>query len=339
MDHLDRLLGGDMERLIRMASSGTVLDLGCGDGDLSFFLESVGCKVHAVDYRVTNHNHMMGVRALAKALNSRVEIHDIDIDSYFQLPAPKYGLTLFLGILYHLKNPFYALEYLALHSRYCILSTRIASSIPPHLPDARDFAGAYLLDTQELNRDCTNFWIFTETGLRRLLKRTGWRVITFITGGPTVSDPWSLDRDQRIFCLAESTLGPITGAEVELLDGWYEPESPGWRWTKRTFSIAMRTPAEDCTLLLLMNVWVHEEMLSEGPVTLSASAGGVALHPEVFTEAGDHVFFRSIRGEIPRATAVRLEFSLDRALGPNADDDRELGLVVASICIDTQLVK
>ncbi|MSV29390.1 MAG: hypothetical protein EXQ52_11720 [Bryobacterales bacterium] len=87
-----------------------------------------------------------------------------------------------------------------------------------------------------------------------------------------------------------------------------------------------------------MNVWVHEEMLSEGPVTLSASAGGVALHPEVFTEAGDHVYFRSLRGEIPRATVVRLEFSLDRMLGPNADDDRELGLVVASIRLDPRLV-
>ncbi len=333
MGPIDRMFGGDLERLIRMASSGTVLDLGCGDGDLSFFLESVGCKVHAVDYRVTNHNYMRGVQALRKALNSRIEIHDIDIDAYFQLPAPRYGLTLFLGILYHLKNPFYALEYLAQHSRYCILSTRIANTIPPLLPDAREFPGAYLLDTAELNRDYTNYWIFTETGLRRLLKRTCWSVIAGFTVGASLSDPWSLDRDQRFFCLAESTHGPIAGCEVELLDGWYEPESPGWRWTKRRFSIAMNTPVERCPLLLTMNLWLHEEILKDGPVTLSASAGGVTLDPEIFSEAGDHVYFRLLRSEMPGA-AVRVEFSLDRALAPTAADDRELGLVVASLHVD-----
>jgi SAM-dependent methyltransferase len=334
MDHIDRLLGGDLERLLRMASAGIVLDLGCGDGDMSFFLESAGCKVHAVDHRLTNHNHMMGVRALSKALRSHVEIHDIDIDSYFRLPAPRYELALCLGILYHLKNPYYALECLARHSRYAILSTRIAGTIPPWLPDARSFTGAYLLDTRELNSDPSNFWIFTEAGLRRLLKRAGWRVIAHTAAGPAESDPWSLDRDQRMFCLVESTYSPFSGCEAETLDGWYEPEGEGWRWTKRTFSIGLRTPAEACPVALSMNVWVPEEALREGPLTLSAKVGGVSLAPEVFREAGNLVYFRRLESELPRGAAVKVEFSLDRAVGPSEPDGRELGLVVASVYVE-----
>ena len=87
-----------------------VLDFGCADGDLAFFLESLGLKVLTFDHVRTNHNGMMGVRALKQALNSNVEIHELDLDNNFEIPEGRFGLALVLGILYHLKNPFYVLE-------------------------------------------------------------------------------------------------------------------------------------------------------------------------------------------------------------------------------------
>ena len=67
---------------------------------------------------------------------------------------------------------------------------------------------AYLLGETELNADATNFWIFSEAGLRRIVERANWRVVAFRTIGDTEgSDPVSLDHDERAFCLLESVYG------------------------------------------------------------------------------------------------------------------------------------
>ena len=85
---------------------------------------------------------------------------------------------------------------------------------------------AYLLDADELNADNSNFWIFTETALRRLLQRAHWRVLAWHNAGNLkASDPNTLENDERAFCLIESTWGEIG---VTLVDGWHQPEdAPG----------------------------------------------------------------------------------------------------------------
>lgn len=47
---------------------------------------------------------------------------------------------------------------------------------------------AYLVEEDELNNDETNFCIFSEKALQRVLKRTGWDVIHYITFGLDVRD-------------------------------------------------------------------------------------------------------------------------------------------------------
>src|SRR6185437_3180823 len=56
----------------------------------------------------------------------------------------KYDLIFFLGILYHLKNPFYALESLAKVTRHMLISTRVAK-LSPAGRSMRDLPVAYLL--------------------------------------------------------------------------------------------------------------------------------------------------------------------------------------------------
>ncbi|GAA3366723.1 hypothetical protein GCM10020366_71330 [Saccharopolyspora gregorii] len=92
-----------------------------------------------------------------------MRVHEIDLDSQFALPAQHYGAVFFLGLLYHLKNPFYVLEALAQRAELCFLSTRVARQAHGRHA-AAGAAGGVLLDPAEANDDATNFWIFSEIG-------------------------------------------------------------------------------------------------------------------------------------------------------------------------------
>ena len=75
-----------------------ILDIGGGDGDCAFFLESLGHQVHLIDHAPTNYNELEGARALKNELGSSVEIIDLDVEQGLRLPAPRYSLALFLGL-------------------------------------------------------------------------------------------------------------------------------------------------------------------------------------------------------------------------------------------------
>ena len=129
----------------------------------------------------------------------------VDADGFEDWYREHYRAVFLLGILYHLKNPFYVLEALARHTELCFVSTRIAQLTPDHNTRLKHVPVAYLLDPLETNNDATNYWIFSEVGLRRLFDRTGWEVLEFTTVGTTTgSDPVAPDRDERAFALLRS---------------------------------------------------------------------------------------------------------------------------------------
>ncbi|HLH39265.1 MAG TPA: class I SAM-dependent methyltransferase [Bryobacteraceae bacterium] len=298
-----------------------VLDLGCGDGDLSFYFESLGYAVTSVDHPGPNHNGMRGVRLLRRALDSRIDLREADIDAHFPKFERRFGVCLLLGVLYHLKNPFYVLENAAAAADYCIMSTRIARNFPKIGRVPEGAACAYLLDAGELNRDNSNFWIFSEAGLKRVIERSGWGVLKEFSLGDTVhSDATSLERDERRFCLLRSRYG-LGG--VDLVSGWHEPEPGGWRWTERVFAI--RPSGES----IAMEIYVPPEVLERtGPLTMAIATESAALAPAIFEREGMHTVTRSF----PRGAAI-LNFSLDKSLPPDASDGRERGLIVASIAM------
>jgi len=203
--HLDRLLSGSNRELLARLQSKAVADIGCADGDLGFFLESQGFEIDFVDWPATNWNGMRGVRRLAELLGSSAQVHAVDLDDYFKLPRQGYDLVLFLGILYHLKNPFYVLERLAKSSRHCLVSTRVFRRAPTGEDLSRLNLGYLLAADESENGDATNYWIFTVPGLRRLCERSGWEVLDFMTVGDLkASDPHSTAHDERAFALLRS---------------------------------------------------------------------------------------------------------------------------------------
>jgi tRNA (mo5U34)-methyltransferase len=203
--HIEGLLGREHSELFESMRGQPLADIGAADGDLAYFFEREGFELDVLDWPATNWNGLRGARRLHTLLDSAIGIHEVDLDSQFALPRERYGLVFLLGILYHLKNPFFVLEALAKRSRYCILSTRIARATVDGRVPLEQAPVAYLLDPTECNNDATNYWIFSMSGLLRLADRCGWNVVAQRRVGDTqASDPSSQQHDERAFLLLES---------------------------------------------------------------------------------------------------------------------------------------
>lgn len=201
--HLNAMLTGENRKLEQLAGGLPVADIGAADGDLAFVLEDLaGWQVDIVDTAATNMNGLRGARALRDHLGSRVQVHDVDLDRQFELPRERYGLVFFLGILYHLQNPYYALRELAARTTHCLLSTKVARFAGPSETAIAELPVAYLVAPRETNNDPTNYWILSPAGLVRLVERAGWEILDRANVGATDdSDPSTPERDERMFLL------------------------------------------------------------------------------------------------------------------------------------------
>lgn len=329
---LDRLLQGQFRSLLDQAKGSRVLDIGCADGDLSFFLESLGFHVIAIDHPDTNHNGMRGVRKLKEALGSNIEILTCDVDSRFELPQGPYDLVVVLGILYHLKNPYYLLELLARQARFCLLSTRVTRFTPEGL-NICDTPAAYLVGPDELNQDWTNYWIFSEAGLKRLIFRTGWEIGSYLTTGDTIqSNPHTVDHDERAFCLICNRRRTDPGLTAHLIKGWHELEEGRWRWTERIFSVELPT-GDIRTKPMLELEFVFPDVLKERAqsIQLVAVIGGTRLPVASYSEPGEQVYRAPVPIQILSRPATLVQFELNQALPPDLQDRRERGIVALSV--------
>lgn len=306
--------------LAELTASEPVLDVGCGDGDFAFFLEQLGCEVDAVDWPATNYNGMRGVVALRQALDSRVAINAMNLDRIPHLPREYYGLIVCLGLLYHLKNPYQLLETLAQSCRYCLLNTRVAAVFPGVRETVRSVPAAYLVGEVELNNDWTNYWIFSEAGLRRLVERCGFEILAMESNqGSTVDSTPAGKVDERIFLLLRSRVYNADFDGAELLSGWHKTENGGWRWTAKTFSVVARKQAAQVRITF----YLPESQIAAGPVRVQCFAEGVDLGSESYGEAGEYCLQRNITGG-------QLQFQVSHQF-VDAADGRELGIYVRSV--------
>lgn len=192
--HLDGLL---QSVDYMFTGSKRICDIGAADGHLAFSFERAGHIVDIYDYGPTNYNGLRGARLLKEKMGSAVKIYEKDLDSNFQLDG-NYDFAIFLGIFYHLKNPYYALEQLGKHCKNLVISTRVCRHFHRGGPDISGISAAYLLNPDESNNDHTNYWIFTMASLERIFTRTGWKIVAGRTVGDTISsNPQDEDRDER----------------------------------------------------------------------------------------------------------------------------------------------
>jgi tRNA (mo5U34)-methyltransferase len=143
-----------------------VLDVGCRDGFFAFEAEGRGGVVVGIDYA---DPEMTGFPIASEILGSNVEYHT---ENVYELAPETYGqfdVILFLGVLYHLRNPLLALDRLrslAAVGALIVVETEVSTD-----PDLVDLATPTFefLPRDQLAGDATNMWAPNVAGLVAVL--------------------------------------------------------------------------------------------------------------------------------------------------------------------------
>ena len=287
------------------------LDIGCGDGDFALLFSRWGTDVDAIDYAPNNFNSMRGVEQLRSSLRLPLNIYNIDLDGRFELPRQDYGFTLFLGTLYHLKNPYYIMERLAFHTHWCVVSTRIAQ-VTPRKTRVETEPLAYLADGREIENDSTNYWIFSTSGLLRLFQRTRWAIVeTKRVGCEVDSNPVDPSADERLYVLLKSRVR-YPELQVRPFCGWHAQEQDSWRWTAKQFSLEVVLPLETPLSSFVLSARIPEQVLaSVRPLALSCQIRGELVGAMNCATPGPIEFHGSLPPFALHEPRLRIDFNVD----------------------------
>lgn len=157
----------------------SVLDIGAWDGFFSFEAERRGAaRVVATDHYCWSGEGWgtrEGFDYVHARSNSSVEAIDGDVADLPRLGIGQFDIVLFLGVFYHLPDPYLGLKAAAQMSRdHLVVET--ATALPREsLPAMRLFAPG------ELDGDTTNFWAPNLPALELMLRTFGFGRIEFIS--------------------------------------------------------------------------------------------------------------------------------------------------------------
>jgi hypothetical protein len=119
----------------------------------------------------------------------------------------------------------------------------------------------------------------------------------------------------------------------QLTSGFYGVENNAWRWTASKFSVTLAPPAGAAKngARLEMKITFPQGSIDKlGPITLSATVGGIALEPEKYTKLGPYDYSRDVPASVLSGDKVTIDFATDKAMPP-AVDRRELALIVGKV--------
>lgn len=153
----------------------SVLDVGAWDGFFSFEAEKRGAaRVLATDFfswKGLGWGTKKGFEFARGVLGSRVEDLEIDVPDISPETVGRFDVVLFLGVLYHLKEPFSALERMAAVTEKLLIVETVVDLL--HL--GRPAMAFY--PRKELNADPTNWWAPNLAALGGMLRACGFREV------------------------------------------------------------------------------------------------------------------------------------------------------------------
>lgn len=159
--------------LPKNAQSLRVLDIGSRDGYFAFEMERRGAQVVAIDYAPAEST---GFPVAASILQSKVPYI---VDNVYDLTPETYGLfdiVLFLGVIYHLRNPLLALDKIRkLMKPGGLLFVESALSTDEAIKNL-DIPVWRFYPRNTLNNDETNKWAPNLPGLQMVVEEAGFRV-------------------------------------------------------------------------------------------------------------------------------------------------------------------
>jgi tRNA (mo5U34)-methyltransferase len=159
----------------------SVLDIGCNAGFYSFQLHARGARVLGVDH---DPRYLEQARLAAQVKGAEVDFAELDVYDLDRLNRT-YDYVLFMGVLYHLRHPLYALERVARRvGRRLVLQSMVRGSpellVPPAdfpldatapFEDPR-FPALYFIE-RSYGGDATNWFVPNESGLAALIRSCG----------------------------------------------------------------------------------------------------------------------------------------------------------------------
>lgn len=175
------------ERLARLRlpadlSGRSVLDIGAWDGFFSFEAERRGAaRVVACDHYAWHGQGWgtgqgkAGFQLAREALQSRVEDVDADVMDLAPERIGTFDVVLFLGVLYHVRNPLLTLERVAAVTRDLLIVETVVDMVGVGRP-----AAAFYPD-RELNADPTNWWGPNHEAVAGMLRCVGFAQVDVIT--------------------------------------------------------------------------------------------------------------------------------------------------------------
>ena len=154
----------------------TVLDVGAWDGFFSFEAERRGAdRVLAVDgpawtepaWGPDGYGTKAPFELARRALGSRVEDRDIELEDIAPETVGRFDVVLFLGVLYHLKHPWPILERVASVCEELLIVETHADLLDVGRPAMALYPGA------EVAGDASNWWGPNVAALTAMLREAG----------------------------------------------------------------------------------------------------------------------------------------------------------------------
>lgn len=165
----------------------SVLDIGAWDGFFSYEAERRGAKrVLATDHFCWSGpgwGNRDGFDYMHQVRDSKVESLDVDVLALSPETLGTFDVVLFLGVLYHVKDPYSCLEAAArMCSDHLVIET-VTALLPEPLPAMR------LYRQGELGDDPTNFWAPNHAALEVMLQNFGFSQIEFVASPVSPNHP------------------------------------------------------------------------------------------------------------------------------------------------------
>jgi tRNA (mo5U34)-methyltransferase len=161
----------------------TVLDIGAWDGFFSFECERRGAaRVVAADWHSWHGpgwGTKQGFELAREALGSHVIDVDVDVLDLDPNRLGRFDLVLFLGVLYHLKDPMLGLEKVANLTKGKLILETVVDLVGLRRPAAAFYPG------QELNNDPTNWWGPNPAAVTAMLRAVGFSDVRMVTTIPS----------------------------------------------------------------------------------------------------------------------------------------------------------